>query len=352
MSRPESRLILRGVGKTYPGSARAALRDIHLDVEAGELIGVVGESGSGKTTMLRTIAGLETPSTGEVLIDGRVVSRPRDVVPPEQRGVGLVFQDYALFPHLTVERNIAYGLHRLKRGPRSQRVQELLNLVGMEGLGGRYPHELSGGQRQRVAVARALAPDPAVILLDEPFSNLDAALRDELRAEVGRILRASGTTALIVVHDTDDVLALADRVAILRDGDLWQIGTPRDLYERPRDAHVARFFGPTNIVPAIARDGVFETLLGEVVSPLASGNGARVQLSIRPADIEPVAGGVTATVLRASYRGSFTEFTAAVKREDGSVLEVVGNAPPGAHLAMGQALEIGVRRNGVQLLAG
>jgi iron(III) transport system ATP-binding protein len=346
-----SRLVLRDVGKTYPGAARAALRAVDLEVEPGELIGVVGESGSGKTTLLRTIAGLETPTTGTVTIGDRVVSRPRDVVPPEQRGVGLVFQDYALFPHLTVARNIAYGLHRMKRPQRMQRVQDLLELVGLEGLGDRYPHELSGGQRQRVALARALAPDPAVILLDEPFSNLDAALKDELRAEVGRILRASGTTALIVVHDADDVLALADRVAILRAGDLWQIGTPRELYERPRDEYVARFFGPTNIIPGVARDGVFDTPLGEVVSPLAAGNGAHVRLSVRPADVQPVEGGVPATILRARYRGSFTEFTASVPTEDGRAVQVTGNAPAGVHLTVGQQIELGVRRNGVQLLA-
>lgn len=347
-----SRLVLHDVGKTYPGAARAALRAIDLDVAAGELIGVVGESGSGKTTLLRTIAGLETPTTGTIRIGDRVVSRPRDVIPPEQRGVGLVFQDYALFPHLTVERNIAYGLHRLRRPQRMQRVQELLELVGMKGLGERYPHELSGGQRQRVALARALAPDPAVILLDEPFSNLDAALRDELRSEVGRILRTSGTTALIVVHDTDDVLALADRVAILRDGDLWQIGTPRELYERPRDAYVARFFGPTNIIPAIARDGVFDTPLGEVVSPLATGNETPVQLSVRPADVRLMEGGAAATIARASYRGSFTEFTASVADASGASFDVVGNAPGGTQLTIGQQVQIGVHGNGVQLLGG
>ncbi|HEU5208939.1 MAG TPA: ABC transporter ATP-binding protein [Longimicrobiales bacterium] len=347
-----SRLVLRDVGKTYPGAARAALRAVDLLVEPGELVGVVGESGSGKTTLLRTIAGLESPTTGTIVIDDRVVSRPRDVVPPEQRGVGLVFQDYALFPHLTVERNIAYGLHRLKRPQRLRRVQELLELVGLAGLGGRYPHELSGGQRQRVAIARALAPDPAVLLLDEPFSNLDTALKDELRAEVGRILRESGTTALIVVHDADDVLALADRVAILRDGDLWQIGSPRELYERPRDAYVARFFGPTNIIPAIARDGVFETSLGDVVSRLAAGNGAPVMLSVRPADIEPAPGGATATVLRASYRGAFVEFTATLQDESGTGLQVVGNAPAGANLTVGQEIGLRIRQNGVQLLGG
>ena len=347
-----SRLVLRGVGKTYPGAGRAALHGFDLEVEPGEVVGVVGDSASGKTTLLRTIAGLEWPTAGEIVLDGAVVSTPATVVPPERRGVGLVFQDYALFPHLTVARNIGYGLHRLKRAQRGARVQALLDLVGLSDLGDRYPHELSGGQRQRVALARALGPDPAVILLDEPFSNLDVSLKGELRAEVARILRASGTTALVVVHDADDVLALADRVVILRDGELWQVGTPRTLYERPRDAYVARFFGPTNIIPAVARDGVFDTPLGEVVSPLAAGDGVPVLLSVRPADIEPAAAGVTATVRHANYRGAYIEFMAAVKLPEGGVLEVLGRAPSAAVLTVGERIGLAVRGSGVQVLEG
>ncbi len=347
-----SRLVLRGVGKTYPGSAHPALRDLDLQVEPGELIGIVGESGSGKTTLLRTVAGLERPTTGEILLDGAVISTPAGVVPPERRGVGLVFQDYALFPHLTVARNIGYGLQRAKRAERNARVNALLELVGLAGLGERYPHELSGGQRQRVALARALAPDPAVILLDEPFSNLDASLKDELRAEVGRILRASGTTALVVVHDAEDVLALADRVVILRDGTAWQVGTPRMLYERPRDAYVARFFGPTNIVPALARDGVFETPLGEIVSPLAAGERVPALLSIRPADVVPATEGVTATVKQAHYRGAWVEFVAEVVDATGAVVEVTGHAPPSSVLAVGEPVMLAVRAGGVQVLDG
>src|SRR5690606_36185242 len=167
----------------------------------------------GKSTLLRTIAGLETPSHGEILLDGRLVSTAHLVEPPERRSVGLVFQDYALFPHLTVARNIGYGLHRLKRSARDQRVRELLALVGMPGLGERYPHELSGGQRQRVALARALAPRPSVILLDEPFSNLDAALRQELRLQVRELLKANRTSAILVSHDQKEAFTLADRIA-------------------------------------------------------------------------------------------------------------------------------------------
>ena len=345
-----TRLALRAIGKTYAGASRPALNNVDLDVEQGELIGVVGESGSGKSTLLRTIAGLETPSHGEILLDGQLVSTAHLVEPPERRSVGLVFQDYALFPHLTVARNIGYGLHRLKRSARDQRVRELLALVGMPGLGERYPHELSGGQRQRVALARALAPRPAVILLDEPFSNLDAALRDELRAEVERILRESGTTALIVVHDAEDVLATVDRVAILRDGELWQVGAPRSLYENPRDEYVARFFGPTSIIPAVARTGFFETPLGPVDSPLATGDDCAVLLSVRPADVVPDADGVAATIARASYRGGRIEFTAFVTDAAGARLEVIGNAPARALLSTGDSARLRIRADGVQIL--
>src|SRR5690606_5213972 len=225
-----SALELRGLTKRYAGADRDALRDVSLRIEPGEIVGLVGGSGAGKSTLLRLIAGLETPTAGTILIDGRAVCDGRRSVPPEQRGIGLVFQDYALFPHLTVESNVAFGLHRVPRSRRRERVREVLDLVGLADLAGRYPHQLSGGQQQRAALARALAPDPAVLLLDEPFSSLDALLKPALRDEVARILRSAGTTTLVVVHDQEDVVSLADRVAILRDGGLWQVGAPRDVF--------------------------------------------------------------------------------------------------------------------------
>lgn len=195
----------------YPGAAAPVLNGFDLTVEAGEIVALVGPSGCGKSTVLRLLAGLERPRRGRISIGGRLMVDDGIFVPPERRGVGLVFQDFALFPHLTVEKNIAYGMNRLPRAERRERLEAMLALTGLAELVHRYPHQLSGGQQQRVALARALAPGPAVLLLDEPFSSLDAHLRDHLRGEVRRIIRAAGTTALFVTHDRQDVQAMADR---------------------------------------------------------------------------------------------------------------------------------------------
>jgi len=203
---------------------------------------VIGASGSGKTTLLRLVAGLEVPDAGVVSVEGRVVASPRRWVHPEDREVGMVFQDFALFPHLEVRENVAYGLRRLSRGDREARVRELLAAVGLEAYAGRYPHQLSGGQQQRVALARALAPEPRALLLDEPFSNLDLPLKAELARDLGRLLARRRTPALLVVHDAEDVMALADRVAVLREGRIVQLGSPDRVLRAPVDDYVAGFF--------------------------------------------------------------------------------------------------------------
>jgi iron(III) transport system ATP-binding protein len=230
----------RNLSKRYGRSPQFALNDISLTVTSGEVLSVIGESGSGKTTLLRLIAGLELPTGGEVLLNGHVASSPRGCLPPERRGIGIVFQDYALFPHLSVLDNVAFGLQALPRAQRRDRALEALSLVGLLDYGARFPHELSGGQQQRVALARAMAPQPALLLLDEPFSNLDVMLREQVRDEAADILRRAGTTAVFVVHDLDDVLAVADRMAILRGGELLQIGTPAAIRDAPADEYVAR----------------------------------------------------------------------------------------------------------------
>lgn len=241
-------LELDAVTRHFPGNHDAAVRNLDLRVEPGTLLALVGESGSGKTTLLRLICGLERPDRGRVRIDGRSVACSRHWVPPEKRQVGMVFQDGALFPHLTVERNICYGLKRQCRKRKCQRVETLLCLVGMDGFQKRYPHELSGGERQRLAVVRALAPEPAVVLLDEPFSNLDPALRRNLRSDMHRILKELETTAIMVTHDTEDALHVGDQVAVLRNGELCQVGTPREVYHHPVDGYSARLFGAANSV--------------------------------------------------------------------------------------------------------
>jgi len=220
---------LEGVTKRFGDVS--AVRDASLDVAGGEILALLGPSGCGKTTLLRTIAGFERPDAGTIEVGGRVVAGAA-WAPPEARGVGMVFQDYALFPHLTVAENVGFGLARRDR---ATRVPALLALVDLCGLGARYPHELSGGQQQRVALARALAPAPRVVLLDEPWSNVDPQLRAELRAEVSAVLRPLHVTAILVTHDREEAFSVADRIALMRDGSIVQVGTPEELYFAPVD---------------------------------------------------------------------------------------------------------------------
>ena len=240
--RPQAALTLRGVRKRYPGADHDALVDLDLEVGAGSVTAVVGASGCGKTTLLRLVAGLEIPDAGTVRIGGDDVAGEGVWVQPEARGVGMVFQDFALFPHLTVRENVAYGLRGMKRNTREARVREMLALTGIDELAARYPHQLSGGQRQRVALARALAPDPRLLLLDEPFSSLDLPLKVGLQMELAELLRESGVPTLIVVHDVEDVVPLAARVVILREGRIVKEGSIARLCQQPGDAYVAGFF--------------------------------------------------------------------------------------------------------------
>ena len=267
-----------------------AVGAVDLEVWPGEIVSILGPSGSGKTTLLRLIAGFETPTEGFVHILGSEVSSPKSVVPPEGRNVGMVVQEYALFPHLTVERNIAFGLQKLADEDRSGRIEEVLGLVGMNGLGGRFPHELSGGQQQRVALARTLAPNPVTVLLDEPFSNLDSSMRQRLRIEVERILRSHSTAAIFVTHDREEAFAMADRVGVMVDGELLQIDTPERVYHFPANAAIARLTGTCDFIPGVVRaDGRVDTELGvlKYVSPDYSlSAGQHVSVLIHPDDLE------------------------------------------------------------------
>ncbi len=255
----------------------AALDGFDLEVEAGAILGLLGPSGCGKTTVLRVIAGFELPDAGAVTIGGRVVVGPGVAVPPEQRRVGMVFQDYALFPHLTVARNVGYGL---PRAGQAARVGAALEMVGLAGHGRAMPHELSGGEQQRVALARALAPRPAVVLLDEPFSNLDAPQRDRMRREVRTILVEARATAVFVTHDQEDALATSDLVAVMRAGRVVQVAPPDVVYRHPVDPWVARFLGEGLVLAGTARGDVVETAVG--VLPLVAPAHGDVQVMVRP----------------------------------------------------------------------
>lgn len=234
------------LAKKYSQAKDFAVHNFNLEIEKGEIVAITGESGCGKTTLLRLIAGLEVPNGGSISIYNQLVADTKTWVKPEKRKVGMVFQDYALFPHLTVQENIAFGLQ--KDIDKKQRIDELLVLVGLENYGKRYPYELSGGQQQRIALARALAPSPAVLLLDEPFSNLDEVLKEQVREELLQIIRQSNMTTLLVTHDTKDALTMADRIAVMKRGVLQQCSSPEQLYEKPVNEYVAKFFGKINMI--------------------------------------------------------------------------------------------------------
>ncbi|MGI9611381.1 MAG: ABC transporter ATP-binding protein [Acidimicrobiales bacterium] len=274
----------------FPGTDDDVLRDVSLEVASGQSLALLGPSGCGKTTLLRTLAGLERPTSGTVTLDGNVVTGPRVFVPPERRRIGMVFQDWALFPHLTVGRNVSYGVARRER---AERVAASLKLVGLEGLEDRLPSTLSGGQQQRVALARALAPRPHVLLLDEPFSNLDTNLRAEVRAEVRQLLIDVGITSIFVTHDQDEAFVVGDKIAVMREGRIEQTGNPYELYERPATRWVADFVGEASIVAGVASGAMVTTPLGEL--PLEEPKQGAVDIVLRPEQLA-ITEGDTATV--------------------------------------------------------
>ncbi|TAK01558.1 MAG: ABC transporter ATP-binding protein [Candidatus Manganitrophaceae bacterium] len=299
--------------KTYPGGKMPAVYEVSFKINKGQVLALLGPSGSGKTTLLRLIAGFETPDQGKIFLNGQEVSHPHYCLPPEKRGVGMVFQDYALFPHLTVEGNVSFGLGALPRDLRRKRVGEVIEQVGLTPLIHRYPHELSGGQQQRVALARALAPNPIVLMLDEPFSNLDPDMRTQMRMEVAAILRRTGSTAILVTHDHEEAFAMADKVAVLNAGRLEQCDPPELVYHIPATPFIADFVGQADFIPGVIRDGKVVAEIG--IFPNASPfiDGTEVMVMIRPDDIDlvPHEKGA-ATVLGRQFKGSENLYTIAL----------------------------------------
>lgn len=336
-------LELKNITKKFLQSETTVINNVSLTLKQGELLGLLGPSGCGKTTLLRIIAGFENISQGTVAIAGETVSGNSKSVPAEKRNTGMVFQDYALFPHLTVEKNIAFGLKnyqgakkRLNHRQIQQRVAEVLNLVGLEGLEKRYPHQLSGGQQQRISLARAIAPQPALILLDEPLSNLDVQVRQRLREEIRAILKAAGTSAVFVTHDREEALAISDRIAVMRDGKLEQIGTPEEIYIQPASRFVAEFVTQANFLPAERQSGVWETEFGAIKIPAATvvSGCNRADLMLRQEDIKLIPDETSQVVIREK------QF---LGREYRYCLETVSGKRLHARTTLGSSLPVGTK---------
>jgi iron(III) transport system ATP-binding protein len=289
-------LELEGVTKRF--GSETAVDDASLSVREGELLTLLGPSGCGKTTTLRLLAGLEEPTAGTITLAGERVAGPDTFVDPERLDIGLVFQDYALFPHLTAAENVAFGLADASETDREARVDELLELVGLESHRDHRPDQLSGGQQQRIALARSLAPEPDILLLDEPFSNLDVALRKEMREEVRRILKEAGVTAVSVTHDQEEALSISDRVAVVHDGRIEQVGRPEAVFEHPESRFVADFLGQASFVSGRLEEGLIETAVGTLHAGMLEGlsreyDGAAIDVLVRPDDLSatPIDGG-------------------------------------------------------------
>ncbi|MFC7133912.1 MULTISPECIES: ABC transporter ATP-binding protein [Salinibaculum] len=325
----ETVLELDGVTRQF--GEEAAVEDLSLSVRDGELLTLLGPSGCGKTTTLRLIAGLDRPTTGSITIAGVDVASETGFVAPEDRDVGLVFQNFALFPHLSVEENIAFGIDDWDEADREARVAELLELVGLVEHRKKMPTQLSGGQQQRVALARSLAPEPDVLLLDEPFSNLDVRLRVEMREEVRRILKEAGVTAVSVTHDQEEALSISDRVAIMNDGHIEQIGQPEVVFENPESRFVASFLGRASFITGRVRGDTVETPLGtlsteQINGPLSAYDGAQIDVLVRPDDLEatsteePLADG---SVVHRQYNGP--NFVYRVELDTGGIVRCLHN---------------------------
>ena len=304
-------LTLNAIAAAYNG--KPVISALSLELKRGDIGCLLGESGCGKTTTLRCIAGFEPVLAGEIRIGGRAVSRPGLTVPPEKRRVGMVFQDYALFPHLTVEKNISFGLRGLTRIRQQRRAMEMLELVGLTSAARKFPHELSGGQQQRVALARALAPSPHLLLMDEPFSNLDVALRERLCLDVRGILKELGISGLLVTHNQHEAFAMSDAVGVMRHGALEQWATAHTLYHRPNHRYVAGFVGEGVLIKGtVTAEDTVETVLGPLKGPFSfpCRNGCPADVLIRPEDIVHDEGStVKANILRKRFRGASILYT-------------------------------------------
>jgi iron(III) transport system ATP-binding protein len=345
-----SQLTLEGVSR-YFGRV-AALQDIDLAAEPGEIVSLLGHSGCGKSTLLRIAAGVDVPTSGRVLVDGREVASDKAFVPPEKRSIGLMFQDYALFPHLTALRNVTFGLTALDRQSRVREGLAALGRVGLDHLAGSYPHELSGGEQQRVALARAIVPRPGILLMDEPFSGLDSRLRDSVRADTLSVLRETGATAIIVTHDPEEAMRMSDRIMLMRGGRIVQHGSAESLYDRPESLFVARFFSHLNELPGMVRSGRAVTGIGDFAAE-GHPDDRGVTVAIRPQGVllAPANDGDTGTpgrIMSRHFLGEIDLFNVAVEGADTYLL---AKARAGATLAPGADVRVTFDKRDVLVFA-
>jgi iron(III) transport system ATP-binding protein len=328
-----ARLVFEDICHSFAPDSET-LADVSLVAEPGEVLCLLGPSGSGKTTLLRIAAGIEPQTTGRVLLNGSEIAGPSVFLPPEKRSIGLVFQDFALFPHMTILDNVRFGLTELSRDEARREARIALSRVGLEGYAGSYPHVLSGGEQQRVALARALAPRPAVLLMDEPFSGLDSRLKDSVRAETLAILRESRATAIVVTHDAEEAMRMGDRIALLKDGRLVQAGKAEELYLRPKDLFVAGFFSELNVFAGRIRGGALETPIGKIAAP-GFPESAEATVAVRTTgfDVSESAGQSEARIISRRYLG---------------VVELLELAVPGAESPIRARVRCGVLSAGAR----
>ena len=329
----ELALALQGVSKSF--GEVTAIQDVDLQVAEGEILALVGPSGCGKTTLLRLIAGFEIPDQGSITLRNEIISEGGRSLPPELRGVGMVFQDYALFPHLSVAENVGFGLDGMPAAQRKQIVEEKLRLVRLQGYADRMPHELSGGERQRVALARAMAPRPIIILLDEPFSNLDADRRVTMREEVRAILKRVGATAILVTHDQEEALYFGDRLAVLREGSLEQVDSPEGIFHSPVNEAVAEFMGQTEFLDGLVTSQGIDTEIGLLPQSVNLPTESRVKVAVRADDItiEP-SKQAAAVIVERQFKGALNLYK--VQLPSGKTVQSLQahtlNLPPGTRV--------------------
>jgi iron(III) transport system ATP-binding protein len=328
-------IAFEGIHHRYPERGEV-LRGLSLAAKPGEIVCLLGPSGCGKTTLLRLASGLEPLQAGRITLDGRVIAEPGREIPSESRGIGFVFQDYALFPHLSVEENVAFGLRLVPRGQRKWRIMDALARVGLEAFAGAWPHMLSGGQQQRVALARALAPRPALLLLDEPFASLDARLREQVRDDTLHVLQEAGIATLIVTHDAEEAMFMADRIALMNAGRIEQLGTPAELYLAPATRFVATFLGEVNRLPARLSGTRAETPIGGIELGNRLPPAGPLEVLLRPEGLRILGeGGTPAEVEACRLLGATTLVHLAVADGQGGLLHLHARLPPGTWLSRG-----------------